>query len=145
MIPAPTWAPAQTELAPPGAASIRLCRYGGLNDRPRLRLAYQALLRKPKLVSHLTREFDALPSWPGGPTPHSCPSDDGSQILAIVRYAAGQTVTIATRLRGCLTVTNGSVTRTATGFGGAPQVGPQLERELARITHYRAAVIVQPG
>jgi hypothetical protein len=144
MIPAPTWAPAQTELAPPGAASIRLCRYGGLNDRPRLRLAYQALLTKPKLVAHLTREFDALPKWPDGATAQACPFDDASQIVAVVAYPAGRAVTISVALRGCMTVTNGSVSRTAAGIGPAPQVGPRLEQELARITRYRRAGLSQP-
>src|SRR5437868_4733414 len=36
---AETWTPAKTELAPPGASAIRLCRYSGLNAHPPLTLA----------------------------------------------------------------------------------------------------------
>jgi len=132
MLPAPRWAPARNVLAPPGAISIRLCRYAGLNARARLGLVSARTLTGASHVTALTRELDRLPSGPLGPV--ACPSDDGSQILAILSYPTGWTVPITMGLSGCNSVTNGIVRRTASGFGSPPAAGPQLLAELERLT-----------
>lgn len=127
------WPAARKRLAPPGAAAIRLCRYSGLNAHPPLTLAGGRLVRAPGLVAVLVADFDRLLA--GSPGAVACPADDGSQILALLAYPGGRTVTISAGLTGCALVTNGSVHRTAAGFGSPPAYGPQLVAELERLVH----------
>ena len=134
-VPANGWAAAQSQLAPPGASAIRLCRYSGLNDHPRLRVVRATLLTRQVWVQKLIREFDDLPAPPPGPT--ACPADLGTEIVAQIAYPDGHAVTISVEMTGCVTVTNGSVTRTAAGFGSPPQFGPKLVLELEHLTGYR--------
>jgi hypothetical protein len=122
-------------LAPPGATAIRLCRYGAL---PSLLLQRSVLQTSLSLVSGLVRVFDRLPQPPPGPV--ACPADNGSQIVALVAYPAGQRVTISVDLTGCAIVTNGSLSRSAAGVGTPRPYGPQLLAELGRLTGYRGTV-----
>ena len=131
-IPAESWSPARHELAPAGATSIRLCRYAGLNSRPRLALVRSVIRGAPRLVRELMREFDRLPVQ--GPGAIACPSDDGSQIVAVLAYPGSRVVKIAVHLTGCKQVTNGSVDRLAAGLGTPPAFGPQLVAQLERLT-----------
>lgn len=127
-LPAPDWAAARRQLAPAGGGAIRLCRYSGVNARPRLTLVSSRLLDAPALVRQLESEFNHLPS------PHgvvACPNDDGSQILALVTYPGGHQVSISVGLSGCALVTNGSVHRTAAGPGSAS--GPRLVKQLEQL------------
>jgi hypothetical protein len=126
------WAPAQTQLAPAGVRAIRLCRYAGLNARQPLKLTRSVLVDDGRMARRLQRELDALPSFPPGPV--ACPFDDGSQIVTRLAYRGGHRVTIALGLGGCARVTNGSVVRTAYGFGAPRQFGPKLLNELQRLT-----------
>jgi hypothetical protein len=80
-------------------------------------------------MHQLVTEFDRLPSMQGAV---ACPSDDGSQILALLAYPGGHQVSISVGLTGCALVTNGSVHRTAAGFGTPRTFGPQL---LAALEH----------
>ena len=105
-------AAARRELAPPGVGSIALCRYSSLNDHPPLSLTHSRLISRQSIVRKLVREFDHLPRGPRGPV--ACPSDDGSEILALLRYPQGREVTISVHLTGCTPATNGSVSRMAT-------------------------------
>ena len=126
-----SWTPAQEELAPPGAGAIRLCRYSGLNARPRLRLTRSVLRSDPSLIAELVREFDRLPSAQGT---IACPADDGSEIVAQLAYPDGHAVTIRVGMTGCEIVSNGRVYRIAAGFGSPPAFGPQLVAQLKRLT-----------
>ncbi len=130
-VPAEGWSAARLELAPAGATAIRLCRYSGLNASPRLMLVRSRLVSSRAVVRRLVDEFDRLPPPPAGAV--ACPDDDGSQIVALVSYPAGQQVTIAVGLTGCALVTNGSVHRTAAGIGSPPTFGPQLVAQLERL------------
>jgi hypothetical protein len=85
----------------------------------------------PGLVGELVRGFDGLPSIAG---PVACPFDDGSEIVALLAYPNGRTVTISVGLQGCETVTNGSVHRTAAAIISQRAVGPQLVGQLKRLT-----------
>ena len=123
------WSPSQRELAPAGADAIRLCRYSGLNDHPRLTLTHTALLTTPSLVSTLVPEFDKLPSQRGA---IACPFNDGSEIVALLAYPTAHAVTISVGLRGCENVTNGNLKRIALGVGY--QFGPELVVKLQRLT-----------
>lgn len=126
------WVAARTRLAPAGASPIRLCRYAGLNARPRLALIRSRLLRSSRDVSGLVGELDALQSLPRGVI--NCPDDDGSQILALLAYPNRHVVTISVGLTGCRIVTNGSVVRTAVGVGSPPPGdGQQLVSQLERL------------
>lgn len=129
---APTRRPgAQNELAPAGVRAIRVCLYAGVNASPPMKLEGSRLLTSSQLVRRLVADFDKLPSFPKGAV--SCPMDDGSQILALLAYPDGPPVTISVGLSGCATVTNGSVKRTAMGFGTPRQFGPQLLAQLKQL------------
>lgn len=130
-ISAERWSAARRELAPASASEIRLCRYSGLNDHPPLRLVRSRLLSHNRLVAQLVKRLNGLPSGPRGAV--SCPTDDGSQILVLVAYPGGREVRISVGLRGCELVSNGSVHRTASGYGPRPRRGPRLLAELERL------------
>jgi hypothetical protein len=106
---------ARHQLVPRGATEVALCRYRGLNPRPK---DFGTLLRSRRIVAadavaSLRSQFDALPPPPVLPpgTGVSCPLDDGSEILAIFayRHAADDPVRVA--LGGCGGVRNGHVSR----------------------------------
>lgn len=130
-IPRQGWAAAKHTLAPAGANAIRLCRYSGLNDHPPLRLVRATFLDRTRLVGQLVRRFDRLPSGPSAPV--ACPADDGSEIVALASYPDGHEVRISVGLTGCQVVSNGSVNRTASGYGPHPRRGPRLLAELKRL------------
>jgi hypothetical protein len=130
-VPAQSWPPARRALAPIGASAIRLCRYSGLNARPRLALVSSRLVDSRRVVGRLVRDFDRLPRPARGVT--ACPDDDGSLIVALLVYPAGRVLTISVSLTGCEEVTNGRVNRTAEGFGSPRAFGRQLIVELERL------------
>jgi hypothetical protein len=103
-----------------------------VNGATPLRLERSRLVADTKLVTHLVDEFDALPPYPRG-VAFSCPSDDGSQVLALLAYPHGQRVTVAVEETGCEVATNGDVGRLANGYGNTP-VGPRLVAELKALT-----------
>jgi hypothetical protein len=113
-------------------ASIRLCRYAGLNAHPRFKLLRSSLRSNRRLIRKLVREFDRLP--PFAPGAVACPADSGSQIVALLAYPNGRAVRISVGLSGCASVTNGDVVRTAFGFGTPRKFGPQLVSELKHLT-----------
>lgn len=82
-------------------------------------------------VAELVKRFDGLPSGPPGAV--ACPADDASEIAALVSYPGGHEVRISVGLRGCESVTNGSVNRTASGYGPHPRRGPRLLAEMKRL------------
>ena len=130
-IPGNSWILARHVLAPPGPKTIRLCRYSGLNDHPRLVLRRTVTIRAKGLVRQLVDEFDALPSFRGAV---ACSVDDGSEIVALLAYPAGRAVMISVGLRGCELVTNGSVYRMAATIGSSPISRAQLVAQLERLT-----------
>jgi len=129
-LPAQRWRAAEGQLAPAGAVAIRLCRYSGLNAHPKSALVSSRLLADPAVVRGIVTGFDRLPQMPRG---IFCPMDDGSQILVFLAYRGGRELTIRVALTGCRIVTNGSVGRTAAGFGAAPAAGPQLIKQLEQL------------
>ena len=134
-VPANAWAPARSKLAPPGASSLRICRYSGLNAQVHLSLAGSRLLRAGSLQTHLIDELDALPSIPPGAVfSHvaNCPMDDGSQILLLLAYPGAHAVTISLEETGCLRVSNGDLARIANGYRNT--VGSRLLAELKALT-----------
>jgi len=126
-VPRNAWTPAGQELAPTGAAAVRLCGYAGLNGTVPLLLERSRLLTDETLVTKLVDEFDALP--PDPKAVQFCPLDDGSQVLALLAYPGGREVTVAVAETGCNQVSNGDLVRTADGYGNTP-VGPRLVAEL---------------
>lgn len=135
-----SWGPARHMLAPEGAQAIRLCRYSGLNAHPALSLVSFRVLTRHSRVAELVRRFDGLPRPPRGAV--ACPADDGSQILAMLAYPHGQEVKISVGETGCNDVTNGTVRRTASGYGPHPKRGPRLLAQLERLlsgSHPRSA------
>lgn len=124
------WPAAERQLAPPGPVAIQLCRYSAAVGRPVLRLVSSRRLTAPKAVAFFAAELAALPRQHG---PVACPEDDGSQVVAALMYPGRKDLGISVGLRGCETVTNGAVTRTASGFGTPPQKAPPLVHQLERI------------
>ncbi len=123
------WPQARTALAPAGATAVRLCRYAGVNAHPQRALARAALISSRSSVAGLVVALDRLPSASGT---FGCALDDGSQIVALLAYPHGRALTISVGLRGCQSVTNGDLRRTAAGGTGQP--GPALVVALERLT-----------
>ena len=126
-----SWSATRDKLAPVGATAIRLCRYDGLNAKPRLKFVSANLITTSKQVGELITQFDALKQLRGATT--SCPSDDASQILALISYGDRHQVRISVALTGCSRVTNGNLSRTAANFAGRNPQGPKLVEQLRRL------------
>lgn len=138
-VPPNAWAPARSKLAPPGASSLRICRYGGLNAQVHLGLEGSRLLRAGSLQTHLIDELDALPPIPKGAifsAVANCPMDDGSQILLLLDYPGAHAVTISLEETGCSRASNGDLARIANGYRNT--VGPRLLAELKALTPLRS-------
>lgn len=125
----PDWPAAQAQLAPGGATRAVICRYAGLNARPRLALTASAVLRSPAIVDALVWRLDTLAPALSGPV--ACPLDDGSQFLVRLRYPGGRVLPITVAPTGCGGVTNGAVQRTL--FAAGPGSGPSLLAQLKRL------------
>jgi len=109
--PAPnSWPPARSELAPPGASAIRLCRYSPLDNHSAPNLVASALVTRPATIRALASDLDELKRFSGAVF---CPNDNGSAITLTLGYPSGHSVFIRVGLTGCQAVSNGSVTRTA--------------------------------
>jgi hypothetical protein len=131
-LPVNPWPAAHSELAPPGASAIRLCRYNALGV-PR-GLAASAVVSDPSAVGRLTRELDSLPSLP---RVEACPLDTGALIDLIVAYSDNKHgLLVQVDLTGCAVVANGSVDRTA-GSSGA---GRALLATIEQLTGYKGPV-----
>jgi hypothetical protein len=127
----PGWTAAKSELVPDGAGALRLCRYAGLNAKPRSALVDQKLVDEHKTVARLVGELDALmPFPPGG---FACPADLGSEILILASYPSHQRLRVSVELTGCGSVTNGSVVDWTANAGNNPD-GPKLLSQLKRLT-----------
>jgi hypothetical protein len=94
-------------------------------------LARSRLVTQPGLVADLVRAFDALPPVP--PIPFHCPSDDGSEVVALAAYRGGESVTVELDRTGCQRVTNGDLIRIASGYHDTPGA-QRLESELSTLT-----------
>jgi hypothetical protein len=127
-----SWAAARTQLVPPGATAVLICRYAGLNAHPRFALVGEAQVRVRVLTNELTREFDELPAWK--PTIMIvCPDDRGTQITAQFSYPRGRAVTVASATSGCFNVSNGDISRAGGEFGRP--VGPKLLKQLQSLSN----------
>jgi hypothetical protein len=101
---------ADAALVPDGAQQLLLCRYGGLNDSPRLGLLGSKLVTDAGTVTSLATEINGLPQGPAGPT--ACPNDDGSAIIAYFDYPSGPNDPVSVEETGCGIVSNGFISRT---------------------------------
>jgi hypothetical protein len=125
-----SWAPTKNKLAPVEASALRVCRYSGLNAHPALTLVRSALVTKASVVAKITNELDALHKQSGLVF---CPADLGGEIVLLLAYPGDKADTISVGTSGCAGVTNGNLSRTASGFGSS--VGPDLLLpELERLT-----------
>lgn len=102
-------------LVPRGARDVLLCRYRGVNPTPELagRLTVSRRVKSRAAIKRLTREFDALRPVPPGNGVTTCPADDGSKVIAFFRYARAPDDPVTVNLRGCRSVTNGQIGRSA--------------------------------
>jgi hypothetical protein len=119
-----------TALIPIGARQALLCRYSGVaaNRARALRLIALSLVGNKSTVDGLAAEFNALEQLAGA---HACPSDSGASIIAFFRYGSTRESDdpVTVDLKGCMSVTNGRLDRTAVW---AP--GPALIRRLKALT-----------
>ena len=83
-----------------------------------------------KAVAFFASELAALPPQHGTV---NCPSDDGSQVVAILTYRQWRSLAVSVGLRGCDIATNGKVSRTASGFRTPSAKVPPLVDQLERI------------
>jgi hypothetical protein len=110
-----------------GARSLLLCRYRGLNPAATAhRLRASRLVTAHAEIAALTAGLNALPSLSG---PVNCPLDDGSEIVATFRYAAGGDDVVRIGLTGCRLVTG---RRLPVRFASGP-AGQRLLAQLAAL------------
>lgn len=113
-------------LVPPGASSLLVCSYHGLNPASQARrLERSGHLGRGSELSTILSEFDALPASRGL---SGCPMDDGSAIVAVFGYPEPPSSPVTVGLTGCRIVSNGHVTRTA-----SLPPGPTLLAQLTSI------------
>ena len=104
---------ASRELVPPGARTVVLCRYSGFNHgvgprTPAFRLQARAVIGSAATVAGMTRELDSLPRVTA---PIACPAGFGTAIVAHFRYPTGAEDPVTIELDGCLTASNGRLSR----------------------------------
>jgi hypothetical protein len=95
-----------------------------------LKLKRAALVSDPETIAKVVADLDALRPIRGA---FSCPTSDGSQVLALLAYPNGRRVTVSIATGGCGIVTNGNLVRTIANRLHANPVGPRLSRELKRL------------
>lgn len=120
--------PART-LAPDGAVAVVICRYAGLNPRPRQagRLQGERHILGRTAARRLARRLNRLK--PGALGPRSCPLSTGDELIATFHYARADPVRITIETTGCRYFSNGRDTRT-----GYSPPGPEIIRQLAKWT-----------
>lgn len=114
------------ELAPHGATSIELCKYSGLNGRPRKSLIAKASVTSRRTVATMTRYLDALPKATSGTV--ACGVVDGSETVAYLTYPNERPIPIEIETSGCLNASNGYYTASQTGPSA-----PKLTRLMTRL------------
>jgi hypothetical protein len=111
---------AKAALVPRGARGVLLCRYRGVNPSPDEAgtLAISRRIRERAAVHGLARQFNSLRAVPpGGVT--ACPADDGfPKVVAFFHYAKSPDDPVTVSLRGCRSVTNGLIVRSALSAPG---------------------------
>jgi len=113
-------------LVRPGATSVLLCRYRGLNPRATaLRLRSSRLITRHSELASVVTGLNGLSVAKGV---LNCPMDDGSAILVRFSYPHRAATTVRIGLTGCRTVTGAYLPlRTAASPDGARLVA-ELER-----------------
>ncbi len=121
---------ARTQLAPTGVRSIVLCRYSGFTTSTQYQLVKARRLTSAQ-AGTLRRELSELPVQHGYV---NCPDSTGDAVVALLSYATGPAVDVKIQLGGCEAASNGSVRRTASGFGHPPQHVPPIVSQLKQLT-----------
>ena len=128
---APGWSAARGELVPPGAVAGQVCLAG----------AHGRFIRASGLTQQLARDLaaalDAIPAA-NPAAPADCATVSPSEVLITFGYRTGRVLQVEAELGGCSVVTNGAVSRNATGrfdhvigdlaflIGGSPPPIPAL-------------------
>ena len=104
----PAWPGARRELVPPGAVAGQVCLAG----------ARGRFIRASGLTQQWSRDLaaalDAIPaSNPAAPA--DCATVSPSEVLITLGYRTGRVLQVEAELGGCSVVTNGAVSRNATG------------------------------
>ncbi len=113
--PAPARSGLSDTLVPPGAESMTVCRYAGLNQPVEVgSLERSHVVSGPQLTAFLA--FVNMPSWQviSGTAVYNCPADQGSTDLLMFTYSSGPSVDVDVDLEGCSFATNG--VRTVNGY-----------------------------
>ena len=106
---------ATRELVPRGAREVLLCRYSGSSHgvgprTPAFRLQARAVVESAATVAGMATELDSLPRITA---PIACPAGFGTAIVAHFRCATGPEDPVTVALDGCITASNGHVSRVA--------------------------------
>lgn len=114
---------ARSSLVPGHPEAVLLCRYSGLNGRPRLALVRARTVTDPDTIRRLAHELDALPTAGSGVI--NCPADFADSVIAYFVYATPEPDPVTVDLSGCQAVGNGHGQRLA-GMARSP-IASQLE------------------
>lgn len=123
------WKAERYELAPPGVAEIRLCRYGWPAEH-----LLRGVLLPGKRDAALVASFDALRPTPKRDQGHSFKScfADSNPIVAYLAYPGGRIATVYVPTSSCWLATNGELTRS-----WPPAALEHLINELLQMTDHQ--------
>lgn len=106
---------ARKELVPPGATTLTVCRYNGMNafgGVPQWGLRGAGATDKRSQINKIIAGLDALKPTRGV---YNCPFSDSSDVVATFGYGSGPGVVITMDTGDCNTVSNGHVRRLGLG------------------------------
>lgn len=129
---------ARRELVPPGAISLTVCRYNGMNASdgvPQWGLRGAGATSRRSRIARIISALDAIRPRHGA---YSCPFSDASDVIAGFTYRAPPRVVVTIDTGGCNTITNGHVRRLALG---RPAVA-LIESLAAPVAMHRWPVVV---
>lgn len=120
--PAQIRAGARIQLVPPGAATLTICGYNGINPSqhaPQFGLTGTGATRTARVIDEITSAIDSLKPATGIV---NCPIDQRSQEVLTFSYPSGPPVVVAVDPGGCRQVDNGRLERLALGSPLATEV-----------------------
>jgi hypothetical protein len=121
-------------LVPPGAVSLTVCRYNGMNalgGTPQFGLRGIGVTSDRATIGQFTRELDALKPTHGI---YNCPFDDDSEDLVSFGYDSGASVLVTVDPGGCNEITNGHVKRLGLDKPVVAQIGALAAKPVKGLT-----------
>jgi hypothetical protein len=116
---------ARKQLAPPGAVSLTICGYNGMNaslSAPQFGLVSNGGTFDRRVIDRITARLDRLKPAHGS---YSCPMDQESDDVLTFEYASGPAVVVTVDTGGCGVIDNGHIKRLALGVPIAAEIAAQ--------------------